>query len=660
MNKTLLAALLAAAIPAAAQQPAGPLLPMFDAAGLTKACDETLARARERVAKMEAGKGGEGYLAEWNALQIDLEGTLYPISNLGSLHPEKAVRDAAEPCLQKSTAFNTDLFQSEKLYARVRDIKPANAAEAKLRKNLIEGFEDSGVALPADKRARAKEITTRLEQLRQAFERAVRDDPITVRFTAAELAGVPESFMKARKPEADGTYVLKADPPTYDAVMTNAKNEDTRKRMFVARVQRGGEGNIAVLDEAYKLRQELAALYGQPTFAHHVQRRRMVGSPDVVNKFLAEVKATVTDVEKAELKLLAQAKARETGTPAQAVVPRWDTLYYQNIVRREKFDVDEEKTRKYFPTPKAVEFALLVSETLYGIKFKEAKAPAWHPDVRYFDIFDAANGKFIANIYLDLYPRDGKRNGAWAAGVRRASTLAGRTPTSVLATNFNRDGLSHREMETLLHEFGHVLHGVLSRAQYSSQAGTAVKRDFVEAPSQMFEEWVRREESLALFRKVCSDCPVLSKDEIARLNAARRFGQGISYSFQHLAASFDMALSMKPEPALALWKRLEAEQPQGTTDFTLRPASFAHVAGSGYAAGYYGYMWSEVIGLDLLSAFEKDMLDPKVGARYRDTILAQGGQEEEMDMVRKFLGREPSNKAFLEEISGKRRALTGS
>jgi thimet oligopeptidase len=323
-------------------------------------------------------------------------------------------------------------------------------------------------------------------------------------------------------------------------------------------------------------------------------------------------------------------------------------------VRKELFSVDEEKTRRYFPTDKSIAYAMLVAETLYGIRFKEGKAPTWHPDVRYFEITDAASGRFIANIYLDPYPRDGKRGGAWAAPVRRASTLAGRTPTSVLVTNFNREGLSHRELETLMHEFGHVLHGVLSTAQYASQAGTSVKRDFVEAPSQMFEEWVRREETLALFRKVCADCPVLSKEEIGRLNDARRFGKGIRYSFQHLAASFDMALSTKPAKPLDVWKRLESEQPQGTTDFTLRPASFAHVAGSGYAAGYYGYMWSEVIGLDMLSAFENHMLDPRVGARYRETILAQGSQEEEMDMVRKFLGREPNNKAFLAEISGKR------
>ena len=344
MRKLLTAALCVALT--AAADPAGPLLPMMDAAELTKACDETLARARGRMAEMEARSAGAGFFAEWNALQIGIEDVAYPIANLGSLHPDKAVRDAAEPCLQKLTAFSTDLFQSEKLYARVRAIEPANPREAKLRKNLIERYEDSGVALPPAQRARAKEIVTRLEQIRQAFERAVRDDPTTVGFTTAELKGVPESFLKARKPEADGTWLLKPDEPTYDAVMTNAVSEDTRKRMFMARVQRGGADNLKALEEAYRLRKELAGLYGQPTYAHYVQRRRMVGSPDVVKRFLAEVKSTVADVEKAELKLLAEAKERETGKPVpDAIVPRWDNLYYTNKVRLARFAVDEEKTR---------------------------------------------------------------------------------------------------------------------------------------------------------------------------------------------------------------------------------------------------------------------------------------------------------------------------
>jgi thimet oligopeptidase len=182
------------------------------------------------------------------------------------------------PACRSSTAFSTDLFQSEKLYARVKAIEPANAHEAKLSKNLIEGYEDSGVALPSDKRARAKEITSRLEVLRQTFERAVRDDPTTVRFTTEELAGVPESFFKARKAEADGSWVLKPDEPTYDAVMTNAKAR-TRASACTWRSSSAAAPATCVLEEAYRLRQELAALYGLPSYAHYVQRRRMVGSP---------------------------------------------------------------------------------------------------------------------------------------------------------------------------------------------------------------------------------------------------------------------------------------------------------------------------------------------------------------------------------------------
>jgi thimet oligopeptidase len=301
-----------------------------------------------------------------------------------------------------------------------------------------------------------------------------------------------------------------------------------------------------------------------------------------------------------------------------------------------------------------VKYAFLVAETLYGIRLREAQAPVWHPDVRYYEIFDAKSGRYLSNLYVDLYAREGKRSGAFAAGVRRASVLAGRKPQTVLVCNFSKEGLNHRQIETLLHEFGHALHGVLSTAHYASQAGTTVKRDFVEAPSQMFEEWVREEQPLALYRKVCADCPPLSKDDIERLNQARRFGQGMQYARQWSYAKLDMLLSLEPQPVLPLWKKLEGESPLGHLEGTYKPANFQHIASGGYASGYYGYMWSEVIALDMLSAFKSRMLDPGIGARYRDTILSQGSQVEEMDMVRKFLGREPANEAFLAEISGKR------
>ena len=650
----LVALLAAAALFPAAAAPARPLVPLHDAAAITRACEEGLERHRRTLAAMELKPGAGAIFAEWNRLQIEIEDVINPIYLLGSVHPDKAARDAAEPCLQKYTTLSTELFQNEKLYARVNAAKTANARQAKLKKDLIEGFEDNGVTLPPDKRARAKEIFDKLEERRQEFDRNIREDPTKVTFAPAEMEGLPEAYLKAQKRDNDGNYVLNLDYPAYFPFMTNAKSEAARRRYYIAKLNEGGAKNLEHLYEIFKLRKELAGLYGLPSFAHYALRRKMVRTPETVTRFLADVKAALVDLEKKEIGELRAEKAKEQGKPlAEAKLERWDVRYYQEKVRKERFAIDQEKLRKYFPTDKATDFALAVSQRLYGAKFREAKVPVWHEDVRYFDVVDAKSGRFISGFYLDLYPREGKYKHAAAFPIRGVSTLAGRTPLSALVTNFNREGLNHDELETLLHEFGHVLHGVLSRAAYNPHAGTSVKGDFVEAPSQMFEEWARREEPLALFREICPQCPHLTRDEIARLEQARRYGQGIRYSAQWLYATFDMALSTDPQPPLAVWKNLEAATPLGHVEGTSFPSSFNHIA-SNYAAGYYGYMWSEVIALDMLSAFKRDMLDPKVGIRYRDTILAPGSQQEEMDLVRKFLGREPSSDAFFAEITGRR------
>lgn len=648
-------AILAALPLAAAAAPQHPAIPLFDAAGVTRTCDASLEKARKAVAAMEARKGGQGVFAEWNNLQIAIEDPIGPIYLLGSVSPDKAVRDAAEPCLVKYTAFNTELLQSEKLYARIRDARPANPREAKLRKDLIEGFEDSGVALPPEKRARAKAIADRIEQVRQDFDRDVRDDPTRVVMTPADMAGMPESYLKAHEGTMkDGNYVLTLKSPSYVPFMTNAKSEAARERYYKAKLAEGGVKNLDRMQEIFTLRQELAALHGLPSYAHYSLRRKMAGTPEAVNKFLADVKAAVTELEKKDIEELRAEKAKDTGrAPAETRISRWDVAYYQERVRKERYAVDQEKLRKYFPTDKTVEFALLVSQKLYGMKFTQRKVAAWHPDVTYFDVHDAKTGKFVSGFYLDLYPREGKYGHAAAFPVRGVSTIAGRTPISVMVANLDREGLDQEEVRTLFHEFGHVLHGVLSRAAYNSQAGTSVKVDFAEAPSQMFEEWGRREQPLALMKQVCPSCPVLSSEELARLESARKYGQGSRYARQWLYAAFDMALSQQPQPPLALWKALESDTPLGHVEGTMLPASFSHLTAQ-YGAGYYGYMWSEVLALDMLAPFAKDMLDPKVGIRYRDTILSQGGQREEMDMVRDFLGRAPSPDAFFAEITGKR------
>ncbi len=656
------AALPAAAAPSrppaplsAAVAPGRPLAPLYDAAGVVRACDDGLARAHAMIAAMDAKKGAGALFDEWNRLQIAIEDVVNPIYLLGNVDPDKAVRDAAEPCLQKFTTLNTEIFQDEKLFARLKAAQPMNPHQAKLKKDMTEGFEDSGVALPPDKRARAKEIFDKLETLRQVFERDIRDDSTKVTFTPAEMEGLPESYLKARKRDDLGNYVLGLDYPSYFPFQQDAKNEAARERYYRAKLNEGGQKNLDLLYEIFKLRQELAGLYGLPTFADYSLRRKMVGDAATVNKFLDDVKAAVTDLEKKEIEELLAEKAKETGKPlAETKLNRWDVSYYSEKVKRERYSVDQEKLRKYFPTEKAVEYTFAVAQRLYGVKFNEVKGvPVWHPDVRYYDVLDAKTGKFISGFYLDLYPREGKYNPAAAFPLRGASLLAHRTPLAALVTNFNREGLDHNELETLMHEFGHVLHNVLSRVDYDSEAGTAVKWDFVEAPSQMFEEWARREQPLELFKQVCPECPHLTHEQIVQLDAARRYGQGIRYARQWLYAKFDMALSTDPQPPLAVWKGLESATPLGFVEGTIFPAGFAHIAG-GYGAGYYGYMWSEVIALDMLTPFKKDMLDPAVGARYRREILSQGGQREEMASVKAFLGRAPSNEAFFAEITGKR------
>ena len=646
------AALITTAAVAAA--PERPQVGTYDAASVTKRCDEGIARAKASIAKMEAKKGGAGFFDEWNRIQIEMEDVVNPIYLMGSVHPDKAVRDAADPCLTKYTTLSTDLFQSEKLFARAKAAHAATAHQKKLRKDIIEGFEDTGVALAPDRRKRAKEIFDRIEALRQAFDKSVRDDPTKVVMTPAEMEGMPEAYVSAQKKNAEGNYVLGLDYPAYYPFLTNAKSEEARSRYWIAKQNEGGADNLTRLDEIFRLRKELAALYDLPSFAAYSLRRKMVEKPETVTKFLGDVKSAVTELEKKELEELRAEKAKDTGTAlSDTALHRWDVFYFQERLRKARYSIDQEQLRRYFPTDKAIAFTLELSQTLYGVKFTERKVPVWHPDVRYFDVTDAKTGAFLSGFYLDLYPREGKYNHAAAFPIRGVSTLAKRTPLSALVTNFNRTGLDHNEMETLLHEFGHVLHGVLSRTDYNSHAGTSTPRDFVEAPSQMFEEWVRREQPLSLFAKVCPECPRLSADDISRLEAARRYGQGIRYARQWLYAAFDMELSTNPQPSMQVWKRMEGATPLGYVEGTMFPAAFSHIA-SGYAAGYYGYMWSEVLALDMLSKFSKNMLDPKVGRFYRDTILAQGGQEEPADMVRKFLGREPSSDAFFAEITGRR------
>lgn len=636
-----------------------PRVPLWDAAGTEQACDRTLANARKSVSALErlplSQATARRVYKTWDGLLMLIEDTQGPAELLASVSTDPATRAAAEACQLKLTVLNTELLQNENIYARFQRTAPADPVDRKLRKDVIEAFEDTGVALAPEKRARMKEILKRLEEVRQAFERNIRDNKTRLAFSAEEMKGLPASYReKARRDEAR-RYLLGFEYPEYEPFMANAENEPARRRYHIAFSNRGTPQNLELLGEARRLRREIAGLYGLPSYAHFVTRRRMVGDPGTVHRFLDEVKARVREIERRELAELRALKAERLGKAVEDVtLERWDLPYYQEQLKRARFSIDQEALRAYFPTEATVEWALGVSSRLYGVRFAAAKVPVWDPSVRYYDVVDARSGTFLSGIYLDLFPREGKFSHAAAFGVRSVSVAAGRTPISVLVTNFNRKGLDHRELETLMHEFGHVLHGVLSRTRYASQGGTSVERDFVEAPSQMYEEWGRKLQSLQLIRNYCPACPGVDEALVKRLQSARLYGMGIRYARQHLYAAYDMALTGERDlDPMQTWIAMESETPVGYVPGTAFPGTFGHLAG-GYAAGYYGYMWSEVLALDMLSVFGRDPMNAAAGRRFREKILSQGGQKPAARMVREFLGRDPTPAAFFAEITGQR------
>ena len=635
------------------------VLPVYDAAQMKSICAAAIAKAQRQVAAIEAVPLATVDIANtidaWNRMSADFEDAEGVIYLLGSVHPDKAARDASEDCQLKITEFRTEIMQRDPLYQRYLAVKPTKPHAQKFKRDLIEAFEDTGVVLPAEKRARAKEIIQRLEVLRQEFDRNVRDNKTRLAFTREELTGMPQDYLDKAKRDDKGNFLLSFDYPDYLPFMANADDEEARKRYYTAFQNRGGERNLVLMDESMQLNLEMAKLYGLTSYAQFVIRRRMAETPENVNSFLAGVKDAVREAEKRDVEEMRTFKAASLGKPlADTAIRRWDVSYYQEKIRKSRYAIDQEAMRKYFPTISTVNWVFDVASRLYGVRFQEVKVPTWHEDVRYYDVFDATSGKFLSGIYLDLYPRDGKYKHAAAFPVRLVSTRLGRTPVSVLVTNFDRKGLTHDEVETMFHEFGHVLHGALSRTEYNPQGGTSVMRDFVEAPSQMFEEWARRKESIALLRRSCKDCPVLGPDLIKRLDDARKYGAGVRYSRQWLYAAFDMDLAgPAPSPSLPVWIAHEKATPLGHVEGTQFPGAFSHLL-NGYGAGYYGYMWSEVLALDMLSAFDRNIMNPVVGHRFRNVILANGGQVTAQELVRTFLGRAPNSKAFFAEIAGTR------
>jgi thimet oligopeptidase len=631
----------------------GPVFPSFEsAAELHAFCDRGLERAKRKLDALEKRPADARWLDGYDDLAAQLEDAAGPVYLLSNVHPDKALRDAAEACELRWQDFSSSLGQNEKLFKAASQLHDRDPVNALFAKTLLGEFEDAGVSLPTSERRRAKEIIDRITALGQEFEKNIRDANVLLAFTPDELRGVPEAQWRNARRDDQGRVLLGIDAPNYVSVMQNAVDARSRERMWLAKNSEGGVANLRLLAEIGQLRKEYASLFGAASYADFTLRRRMAASAREAQAFLDEVLSAVTGRERQELDELRDVKARDLQQPlAQTALQRWDVAYYQEKVRRERYAVDQEAFRAHFPPQESLAFVMRVVEKTLGVKYVRVPGlKLWHRDVQAYAVHDARTGQPLAALYVDLFPREGKYNHAAVWSFRNGALRLKRPPQAALVVNVNPNGLTLDELETLLHEFGHAVHNNLSATRNVSQAGTSVLRDFVEAPSQMLEPWVYDPRVLAVMKEVCAACIPVPEALLAKAEAAKHHDKGVQYARQWLYAAFDLAMHGPdaPEP-MALWARMEGATLLGHVPGSMFPAGFAHVA-TGYGAGYYGYLWSEVVAADLRTAFAKDRLDSLVGQRYRRTILANGSQVKPDELVRRFLGRDSDPRAFFVEL----------
>jgi thimet oligopeptidase len=600
-------------------------------------------------------------------LQDDLNTATSLTIFLSNVSPDASVRAGARAAEEAVNNWSIELGNNEKVYRAVQalaDRKPAlDNPKQRLLDFTLRDYRRSGMALSPDKRARLAEIEKQIAKNQQEFAQNIAEDATIVGFTQRELEGLPASRLEGYKKSGDVDLVPATETDTF-AVLTFVKSPETRHKMQLAYGRRGGQKNVDLLEQTLKLRAEQAQLLGYPNAAAYETEVRMAKNPAEVQKFYDELRPIVRrKAEKDYAEFLALKKRDVKGAKA---LDRWDVNYYRNKLKTTKYAVDEEKVAEYFPSEQVFQGLLNVASTLYGIEFKDITAGAtelWHPDVKKVEVDDKATGKKLGTMYFDLFPRPNKYTHAacWAlVGRRLLPDGTVQLPVSALVCNFTpptKDKpslLPHDEVETLFHEFGHGLHNILSEATISRFAGTSVERDFVEAPSQMFENWVWDPKVLALFAKHYKTGEPLPEKLLQAMIAAKSVGSGLDTEGQEFLGIVDQKFHTAPGGTVDTTKVWFDTQNEVTLlpalTGTYPQASFGHLMG-GYQAGYYGYLWSKVYAADMFSRFEQNgLLNPEAGQYYRSHILAKGGSEDAMDMVRDYLGREPKLDAFLREL----------
>lgn len=631
---------------------AAPLaLPAADAyeAWIAEESRAALASVRAGVEALKSDPPGDalGVLQAWNELSLTL-GDLAARANLFSeVHPDAAVRDAADAASREARKLSTEIGLDTGLHAVFAGLETAglDAEASRLHDETMRSFRRAGVAADEPTRGRIREIRERLTVLSQEFARTIREGTRSISVRPEQLDGLPADWIEAHPAGDDGLVTVTTDYPDAIPFRTFAHDADARLALSRASLTIGYPDNVPVLREMFALRAELAGLLGYATWPDFDTEVKMIGNGEAIGTFIDRIAEAAEAPARRDVDVLL-ARLRQDRPDAERVQSS-DVAYYAEVHRREQLDVDAQRVRTYLDFERVRAGLLEVTGRLFGLSYTpRPDAVVWHEAVTAYDVTRTDDGTALGRIYLDLHPREGKFKHAaqftLTNGVRDRQL-----PEGVLVCNFATGLMEHSDVVTLFHEFGHLVHHLVGGHQtWSAFSGVATEWDFVEAPSQMLEEWAWDADVLRTFAVDAAGEPIPA-DLVDRMRSADDFGKGYAARTQMFYAALSYRLHLdNPEDLIAFTADLQARYSMfAHVEGTCMPTAFGHL--DGYGSGYYTYAWSLVIAKDLFSAFDPaNLFDPEVATRYRDRILAPGGTKDAADLVRDFLGRDYSFDAY--------------
>lgn len=608
----------------------------------------------------------------YDAITGDVDTFSGQMLTIAETNPDQAMRDAAREINTQLSAwmialdYREDIYRALQAFAATRP--KLEAQEQRLVDFVLRDYRRAGLALPPEERKAVEQLRKELSALEQDFASNINRATAALDFTAEELAGVPESLLKSPGvAQPDGKYRVMANITWHAiALAENARSAETRRRFYFARNQLAREANVPVLTKLVALRADIARRLGYATWADYRTETRMAATGAAAVKFEEDLVAGLQPKFAAEVETMRQLKAAQIGEPA-AKLEAWDITYYMNQLKKERYAVDVEQLRAFFPYQATLEGMFRIYQRIFGLKFTAVEPPfAWTPGLQLYVVADAASGAPMGAFYLDMFPREGKYS-----HFACFPQLTGRVrpdgryelPVAALVCNFPPPAadqpslLSHGDVETLFHEFGHVMHAMLGRSRFQRQAAFSVPRDFVEAPSQMLESWVWDKAVLDTFAADYRDpAKKIPPETIAAMTRAREAMEGYLNRRQLALGLIDLTLhttraDAQPVDVVALSNAVLARVTVAPPADTALAAYFPHLAS--YDAGYYGYLWAKVMAIDMASEFRRapgGFLDERVGRRLRDEVYARGDTRDVAESVEKFLGRPRSMKPFLEYV----------